>query len=103
MSLATLETANGMIGPYEKVGEQGQRLTSVSALLVDAEGQARGLLCVNFDRSPFDGVAKLVTEFAAAVTDRPPELFSRDWREEISRLVDEECRRGSLRRDRLTR
>ncbi len=32
-----------------------------------------------------------------------PELFDRDWREQILLVVDEECRSRSLRRDRLTR
>ncbi len=45
----------------------------------------------------------LLVRFAAPVEDRPPELFDRDWREQILLFVDEECRSRSLRRDRLTR
>ena len=63
----------------------------------------RGLLCINFDRSPLDGMIDLLVRFAAPVEDRPAELFDTDWREQILLVVDEECRSRALRRDRLTR
>ena len=93
----------GVYGPYAKVLPDGRNLTSVSAVLTDANGVRRGLLCVNFDRSPLDGVAELLSRFAAPVAPRPPELFSRDWREQIALVIDEECRARHLRRDQLTR
>ena len=92
-----------VIGPYPKVLADGRAITSVSVLLHNANGVPRGLLCINFDRSPLDGTIDLLVRFAAAVEDRPPELFDRDWREQILLVVDEECRSRSLRRDRLTR
>jgi predicted transcriptional regulator YheO len=92
-----------VIGPYPKILADGRAITSVSVVLHNAKGARRGLLCINFDRSPLDGVAELLTRFAAAVEARPPELFDGDWREQISRLVEEECRSRRLRRERLTR
>ena len=92
-----------VIGPYPKVLADGRAITSVSVVLHNAKGAPRGLLCINFDRSPLDGTIDLLVRFAAAVEDRPPELFDRDWREQILLVVDEGCRSRSLRRDRLTR
>ena len=92
-----------VIGPYPKVLADGRAITSVSVVLCNAKGARRGLLCINFDRSPFDGAIELLTKFAAPVQERPPELFDRDWREQIALLVDAECRARQLRRDRLTR
>jgi predicted transcriptional regulator YheO len=92
-----------VIGPYPKVLADGRAVTSVSVVLHNAKGAKRGLLCINFDRSPLDGTIELLTRFAAGVEERPPELFDHDWREEIVLLVDEECRARRLRRDRLTR
>ena len=92
-----------VIGPYPKVLADGRAITSVSVVLHNAKGAPRGLLCINFDRSPLDGTIDLLVRFAAAVEDRPPELFDRDWREQILLVVDEECRSRVLRRDRLTR
>ncbi len=46
---------------------------------------------------------ELLSRFAAPAQERPPELFDRDWREQIALLVDSECGARQLRRDRLTR
>ncbi len=92
-----------VIGPYPKVLADGRAVTSVSVVLHNAKGAPRGLLCINLDRSPFDAAAELLSRFAAAVEERPPELFDRDWREQILLVVDEECRSRRLRRDRLSR
>jgi predicted transcriptional regulator YheO len=92
-----------VIGPYAKVLADGRAITSVSVVLHNAKGAARGLLCINFDRSPLDGTIELLARFAAPVQERPPELFDRDWREQIVLLVDDQCRARRLRRDRLTR
>ena len=75
----------------------------MSVVLHNAKGAKRGLLCINFDRSPLDGTIELLTRFAAPARERPAELFERDWREQIVLLVDDQCRARRLRRDRLTR
>jgi predicted transcriptional regulator YheO len=92
-----------VIGPYPKVLADGRAITSVSVVLRNAKGATRGLLCINFDRSPLDGTIELLSRFAAPVQERPPELFDRDWREQIALFVDAECRARQLPRDRLTR
>jgi D-arginine utilization repressor len=92
-----------VIGPYPRVLSDGRAVTSVSVVLLNAKGARRGLLCINFDRSPLDGTVDLLTRFAAPVREHPPELFDGDWREQIALLVDAECRARHLRRDRLTR
>lgn len=93
----------GVIGPYPKVLPDGRQVTSVSVVLRNAKRSPRGLLCINFDRSPLDGMIDVLVRFAAPVEDRPPELFDKDWREQISLVVEEECVSRRLRRDRLTR
>ena len=49
-----------VIGPYPKVLADGRAITSVSVVLHNAKGAPRGLLCINFDRSPFDGAVELL-------------------------------------------
>jgi len=92
-----------VIGPYPQVLADGRTITSVSVVLHNAKGAKRGLLCINFDRSPLDGTIDLLSRFGAPMRERPAELFDRDWREQIALLVDDECRTRRLRRDRLTR
>jgi predicted transcriptional regulator YheO len=90
-------------GPYRKVLADGRELSSVSALVHDASGRPAGLLCINLDRTPLLDVAALLAGVAAPVEARPPELFARDWREQIALLVDEYCRERGLDRRRLAR
>ena len=90
-------------GPYPKVLADGRPLSAVSAVVADAEGVARGLLCINLDRSPLEGAVEALRAFAAPVLARPPELFVRDWRERIALVVDQECRARGVGRERLGR
>lgn len=99
ITAADLPADGKVLGPYEKVGTDGHRITSVSVLL---EGGA-GLLCVNLDRSPLDGAIDVLSRFAAAVEQRPEALFERDWRERIALTVDAWCRDQHVARDRLSR
>jgi predicted transcriptional regulator YheO len=94
-----------VVGPYEKVTIDGRRLTSISAIVPDEEGVTRGLLCVNLDRSPLDGIVAALSSLAAspAVQPRLDALFERDWRDRIALGVDEWCRTHNVRRDALTR
>ena len=97
--LAPHDPADMVVGPYESVGPDGHRITSVS--LYVAEGT--GLICINLDRHPLDTAIEALSKFAAAVVPRPAELFEHDWREEISLVVDDWCRGQQLNRGRLTR
>lgn len=98
------EAGSDTIGPYEKVTPDGRRLTSVSVVLRDDTGTARGLLCVNWDRSPTDALLTAVAALAGPpVGDRPKALFDRDWREQIALAVDEWCRDNGVQRRHLVR
>jgi predicted transcriptional regulator YheO len=94
-----LPTDGKVLGPYEKVGTDGHRITSVSVLVENGAG----LLCVNLDRFPLDEAIDALSRFAAAVEPRPQALFERDWREQIALTVDAWCRDQRLARDRLSR
>lgn len=101
---APLTPAQALLGPYEKVGTDGRRLLSASAVILDEQGDRRGLLCINVDQSPVDDLLRAATVLAGpAPHPRPPALFERDWREQIALLVDAWCRERHRRRDQLTR
>lgn len=92
-----------VFGPYAKVLPDGRELSAVSAVVCDDGGRPAGLVCVNLDRSPLLDAAKLLQALAAPVADRPPELFARDWREQIALVIDEQCRALGASRARLSR
>jgi D-arginine utilization repressor len=93
------DRSTNVVGPYEKVGTDGHRITSVSVYVADGAG----LICINLDRHPLDTAIDALSKFAAAIAPRPQELFEHDWREEISVMVDDWCRRQQLNREHLTR
>lgn len=74
-------------GPYPKSLPDGRRLSSVSAVIRDANGRAEAVLCVNVDRTAFDGAARILAAFAAPVGDQPAVLFERDWIEQLNGIV----------------
>jgi D-arginine utilization repressor len=95
--------ADRVVGPCAKAPADGRAVTSVSVVLRNAKGAPRGLLCIDFDRSPLDGVIDLLARFAAPLEDRPSDVFDGGWHEQIVLVVDEECRSRHLRRERLAR
>src|SRR4051794_40530051 len=90
-------------GPYAKVTVDGAPLSAVSAIVRDADGTPRGLLCVNLDRSPLDEAARVLAGLFAPRDPRPRELFERDWRERIALVVDGYCRELNAARGHLSR
>jgi D-arginine utilization repressor len=89
----------GVLGPYEKIGADGHRIVSVTVEIADGAA----LICINLDRYVLDDAIGALQRFAQAVVPQPQILFERDWREEITRVVDEWCRQEQLDRARLKR
>ncbi len=73
-----------ILGPYEKAGDNGQKLKSVTAILRDTDGNAAALLCINLDISQIDAAQRLLAAFVSPQQNRPDALFARDPREQIS-------------------
>jgi len=83
-------TAAPMV-PYPATLPDGRQVSCVSAVVPDAAGVPRGLLCVNVDRSPLDRIAALAGGWLAPTREQPAELFQQDWRELIGRRVGAFC------------
>jgi len=90
-----LDGSETVIGPYEKAGERGQRVRSVTSILRDGDDNAIGLLCLNLDYSAYEPALDLLEDLIRPPqTEKHPEfLFQNDWRDQIklevrSYLVD---------------
>jgi len=72
-----------VIGPYEKPGANGQRIRSITSVLRDEGGNARGILCVNLDFSALESAMSVIQGFLRPphVEARPEILFRDEWRE----------------------
>jgi D-arginine utilization repressor len=80
-------SGHDVYGPYEKLLADGRRLSSVSAVLRDADGKPSAVLCVNLDRTPLDQAATLLAGFAAPSAPRPEALFEQDWTERVHQII----------------
>ncbi|ONI67735.1 hypothetical protein BWI15_32095 [Kribbella sp. ALI-6-A] len=97
------ETGRDVYGPYPKSLPDGRRLSSVSAVLRDADGKAGLVLCVNVDRTAFEEAGRILAAFAAPVVQQPRVLFERDWTETLNELVGDFVRDRGVPVDRLSR
>lgn len=89
----------GVAGPYRQAGLPSAEISSVSAVIAGG----RGLLCLNFDRSVISQAADTLRTFALGTEPRPPGLFERDWREDLSAVVHDWCQERGLRPAHLSR
>jgi D-arginine utilization repressor len=97
------ETGRDVYGPYPKSLADGRRLSSVSAVLRDADGKAGLVLCINVDRTAFEEAGRILAAFAAPVTGQPRVLFEHDWTETLNDVVGEFVRERGAPVDRLSR
>jgi D-arginine utilization repressor len=96
-------SAQDVFGPYEKLLADGRRLSSVSAIMRDADGKASAVLCVNLDRTPLEQAAAVLSAFGAPTVSRPEPLFENDWHERVEQLVGTYVRECGRPAERLTR
>ena len=74
-----------VIGPYEKAGEVGQRIRSITAVLKDRNNKSIGILCINLDFSTLESALDILDGLVRhSDTEAPPDiLFRKDWRDLI--------------------
>lgn len=105
--LAALDpAARDVFGPYEKMLADGRRLSSVSAVLRDADDVPAAVLCVNLNRTPLEQAAAVLSAFGAPTTARPEPLFEQDWPDRVQQIVgaySRECGRPLVRLTRADR
>jgi len=87
----------GVYGPYEKVLAGGRKLSSVSAVLDDV------VLCINFERTPFEEAARVLSAFAAPMAGPTEPLVERDWVEWVEQTIAAFVRERGRPVERLTR
>ncbi len=92
---------SNVVGPYEKASPKGTRLKSISTILRDDGGHARGMLCFNLDVSHFDAAVALLQNLAGASQERPEWMFRQDIREQINLQIAEYLQRHNVALDSL--
>jgi predicted transcriptional regulator YheO len=78
-----------VLGPYEKEGQDFQRIRSITAVLRNNETHPIGILCINLDFSPIETVFESAIDVLkglirpADIEARPEVIFRDEWRELI--------------------
>jgi len=72
---------NDIIGPYEKAGDRGQRIRSITAVLRSEAGESIGILCINLDFSVLESALEVLDGFVRSQDHEalPEVLFRKDW------------------------
>ncbi|MCX4804658.1 PAS domain-containing protein [Streptomyces sp. NBC_01214] len=100
---ALAQSAQDVYGPYPKMLVDGRRLSSVSAILRDAQDRPSAVLCINLDRTPLEQAAAVLSAFGAPIVQRPEPLFEEDWSERIQHVIGSYVRETGRPVERMTR
>lgn len=77
------------VGPYEKLNWDGRRMRCVSSVLFDDDGQALGVMCINFNIAVFEDMHGMLGMLlkGTGLVEQPAELFRDDWQERINTFM----------------
>lgn len=88
---------DAVMGPFEQTLIDGRRVSCVSIPLEEG----RYLLCLNFDRSPFDEAINVLQRFAKPLKLQPPALSTNDWQGQMNQVIEDWCRANERHRTSL--
>ncbi|MCA7969189.1 hypothetical protein CFB52_026975 [Burkholderia sp. AU18528] len=94
-----------VIGPYEKIGWDGRKIRSITAILRTEAGHPMGVMCINFHLAPLDQ-AKQALELllsSAIVQPQPKALFRDDWQDRVNVFLNHWLQERKLTLSMLTR
>jgi len=102
---ADMPQLDDCLGPYPKTNWDGRALKSVSSVLRDDQGNAVGLLCINFDVSQLRLMQQVIDSFIQPkeMIEQPEALFSDDWHERINHYVHQYLLDHQLTLDSISR
>ena len=92
-------------GPFLQSLADGRRIKYISIVLRDDEGEAFGLICVNFHLGELDRLRAKLEAFTGVTGDSTEldSLFHDDWQRKIDTFVREDLRERNRSLDSLTR
>jgi predicted transcriptional regulator YheO len=86
-----------VLGPYEKPGNNGEPIRSITAVLRDEAEKPIGIICINLDFSPLKHAFESASEVLNGLI-RPPDtearpevIFREEWQEQIKLEIRAFC------------
>ncbi|MBA1205141.1 hypothetical protein G7009_25850 [Pseudomonas capeferrum] len=86
------------LGPYEKLNWDGQKIRSISSVLLDDQGQPDVMMCINLNISVLEQAKDALLQFfqASRLIPQPQALFRDDWQERINTFLHDWLRSHHL-------
>lgn len=77
------------LGPYQKLNWNGQKIRSISSVMLDPTGKPEALLCINYNVSVLEQAKEALEVFfqASRLLPQPEALFRDDWQERINTFI----------------
>ena len=84
------DQSGAVIGPYEKLNWDGQKVRSTSVVLNDEHNKPIGMLCINLIVSSFEAAKNMLEILLDGnkIIPQPKVLFHDDWQERINTFVN---------------
>jgi D-arginine utilization repressor len=94
-----------VIGPYEKLGWDGRKVRSITAVLRTEAGEPMGVMCINFHLAPLDEARQALELLlsTAIVQPQPDALFRDDWQDRVNVFLNHWLQERKLTLSMLTR
>ncbi len=93
------------LGPYEKLNWTGQKIRSISSVMLDDSGTPEALICINLNFSILEQAKEALDLFfqASRLLPQPEALFRDDWQERINTFLHAWLREHNLSLNSLDR
>ncbi|NBI52522.1 helix-turn-helix transcriptional regulator [Photobacterium alginatilyticum] len=83
------DQTESVIGPYEKLNWDGQKICSTSVVLRNDANTPIGMLCINMNTTPIESARAVLDLLLPAknLIPQPEKLFNDDWQEKINSFI----------------
>lgn len=97
--------SSARLGPYEKLNWNGQKVRSVSGVMLGDTGKPEALICINLNFSVLEQAKEALDLFfqASRILPQPDTLFRDDWQERINTFLHAWLKEHSLSLNNLSR
>ncbi|MFK7827715.1 MAG: transcriptional regulator [Oligoflexales bacterium] len=89
LSLSDRSLPAGVVGPYLKTGEGGEKQRSISIVLEGEDGHPGYMLCINFIVGELEKAIQILANYVVTSDDKPlNEHFTENWQDKINKFIE---------------
>ena len=86
----------GLVGPYLKTGDGGEKQRSISVVLEGEDGKPGFMLCINFNVGELEKAIQILASHVIKSDDKPiNQHFTENWQDQINKFIEDYLNRKS--------